>query len=738
MKSIFFRIAVAATLCSTLLLIRTGFADEEDVYIPSPSAYYFWVTTFDEREVKDAFHEQGGEKDAWLFWMNLTYGSPQVPERKAKLTRVAFDVTYIEGMQPQHAGEMRLVMDMNGNKHPDEDDLVVGTSFIDFAEKKIIFTTDMVVNTNVQYNLFLVGDFLHLENGMEIRIKFYERLLAGYEEESNKTIQVLYGGYQETWHREGNTPPEIRYASERDSRFGVNPLIGRSGDMFTFELMYTDRDGDMPVRVEVWIDLNDDGNFSEDERFPMHPKSDHEGTKYARYITGRAIIPRESGKIAYRFFATDGKDDATGAATEVRQFNILIALIIQPGEMNNRMIVPGERFDVTYQVQYFFDHVRIDWGSVARMDFSPFTLEAMIHKDRKAMNLIYDQEKLVLRLQAPANMRQSHAAIPQFVVRSVWWDVSEQKERILEGVAQSGEIVFVPLKAERIMTPLRIVPTIGDEIRMTLVITKRPDVELISDPAGEFNFLPFTALRPPVFSEARNGEIDVLRFTADARAFIPTGAEARSYEFAPYALEYHIRNEEENRILNIPKAEVVFSPVLTKNELQGPLLVFPRVNIENDWFIPFFREVYVVVYVCWFTALAAATALLWKPVRFAYSAAWGSRRWRAFAARREWIIMQHRYGARGVIMWPGAAASLERSFRRYMSYVLGCTEVEAQSAAIYTHLAACPWLNEGTRILVRSCLEAFIRIDEMRIDDEEIDTLLNLQKKLKSLLRVHG
>lgn len=736
MKSIFSRMAVLISICGILLLVGMGFAQEDGAYVSSPSTFYFWVTTFDARDVKDAFHEQGGEKDAWLFWMHLTYGSAQVPDKSAKVTRVAFDVTYIEGMQPQHAGQMRLVMDMNGNKHPDEDDLVVGTSSIDFAEKKIIFTTDMVVHTNKEYNLFLVGDFPHLENGMEIRIKFYERLMVGHEEGSSKEVLTLYGGYQETWHREGNTPPEIGYAMERDSRLGVNPLTGRSGDMFTFEVMYTDRDEDKPTRVEVWIDLDDDGNFSEDEHFPMRPKSNFEGVKYARYIATRVIIPRGSGKIKYRFFATDGKDDARGAATEVRQFTILIALIVQQGEMKEQMIVPGERFEITYRVQYFFAYVRIDWDAIRQIDLRPFVLETIIHKDRKVMNVSYDEEKLVLRLKAPADMRTSTVIIPQFLVSSFWWDVNEQKELVLESVARAREISVVPLKAELIVTPQRILPTIGDDIHVVLLVVKRPDVDLVSDPIGELNFLPFTVLHPLTLFQERKGEADVLRFAVDLKAFVPTGQQARLYEFPSYALEYRIRDEETNHTVNIAKTGIVLWPILTKEELEGPPLVFPRVYIEGDWFIPLLRDANVLLYVSWFAALAAATALFWSPFWFIYSAVRGSDRWRAFVARRQWIIAQRRYGVRGLIRWPGAAKNLERAFRKYMGYVLGCTETEAQSAAIHTYLAVSLALDDSIRVSVRFCLEVFVRIDEMRADDEEIDVLIDLQKKLTSLTRV--
>jgi hypothetical protein len=85
---------------------------------------------------------------------------------------------------------------------------------------------------------------------------------------------------------------------------GADPDEVDAGSNVTFRVDYTA--GHAPVIIQVWVDKDGNGAYSEDEKFDLTA----DGTHYSRTLSLNAV---PSGEVQYRFYATDGSDEATGA-----------------------------------------------------------------------------------------------------------------------------------------------------------------------------------------------------------------------------------------------------------------------------------------------------------------------------------------------------------------------------------------------------------------------------------------
>jgi hypothetical protein len=62
----------------------------------------------------------------------------------------------------------------------------------------------------------------------------------------------------------------LRFADDPNFIYGINPLAAFEGNQFTFKIEYLDwKNNFSPSVSQVWIDLNDNGSFGEDEKFDM-------------------------------------------------------------------------------------------------------------------------------------------------------------------------------------------------------------------------------------------------------------------------------------------------------------------------------------------------------------------------------------------------------------------------------------------------------------------------------------
>jgi len=112
-----------------------------------------------------------------------------------------------------------------------------------------------------------------------------------------------------------NTPPQLDWTGNSGFESdGVNPDSGPGGTTFEFQVEYTDADNDPPAVKEVWIDLDDSSSYEPGEKFDMSGVNPGD-TNYQDgkdYTYSRQIYYAGDGTLNYRFYFSDGTDEATG------------------------------------------------------------------------------------------------------------------------------------------------------------------------------------------------------------------------------------------------------------------------------------------------------------------------------------------------------------------------------------------------------------------------------------------
>jgi len=96
---------------------------------------------------------------------------------------------------------------------------------------------------------------------------------------------------------------------------GADPETAASGSTFIFRVTYTDKNNDSPTYIEVWIDKDDSGTYEAGEKYSMTGADSGDTFYYDGKIYTRSISISRAGDnvISYRFYASDGLSDATGA-----------------------------------------------------------------------------------------------------------------------------------------------------------------------------------------------------------------------------------------------------------------------------------------------------------------------------------------------------------------------------------------------------------------------------------------
>ena len=106
---------------------------------------------------------------------------------------------------------------------------------------------------------------------------------------------------------------------------GVAPDSAASLSTFTFRVVYHDDNNDLPSPIEVWVDLNDDGSYGVDEKYTMAETEAEDQNLYngKTYSQSLSIVRAGDGVLNYRFYATDGTDEATGTPTADHTLTVL-------------------------------------------------------------------------------------------------------------------------------------------------------------------------------------------------------------------------------------------------------------------------------------------------------------------------------------------------------------------------------------------------------------------------------
>ncbi|MEW6018850.1 MAG: Ig-like domain-containing protein, partial [Pseudomonadota bacterium] len=213
------------------------------------------------------------------------------PERAPSGTNFEFRVKYTSpGDLPPDYVRLYLDADDDGSFGEEEiHDMKISRSSADDGESSFMAHKDIVLRK--------AGDG---------RIKYFFCACDGArdavgEATAENTLTVL------------NNPPTLDWPMEPDFYLdGSKSTDGR----FEFKVSYHDLDNESPHSIEVWIDADGSGDYGSGEKHPLSQvaSDDDDFTDGKAYTHSQAL--RAGGRsLRYRFYASDGLEDATGDPT---------------------------------------------------------------------------------------------------------------------------------------------------------------------------------------------------------------------------------------------------------------------------------------------------------------------------------------------------------------------------------------------------------------------------------------
>ena len=784
---------VLAALVSTAVGVSSVARAQDEYWTPPmPTPPYVSVSQthigYLER-FPDAFTEKGSALGARLFEFRISYiGFPShrkiTPEEEATVRtafgRAVFVFTELGGITPRDAGEMRLVRDVNKNSVVDEGDRVVARSALSFDDGKIAFVFEEnpdFIGHIEQAHYLLVGDFPTLRDGAHMRLVLDRRLLGFKAWEGGKEREPLsptdgFSFYAEkpAWHREGNAIPILEYNDMSgytgvDIKKGVSPTEGDPGTVFTFSLKYRDEDGEEPKRVEVWIDLNTDDVFAPEERFPLALKYSFGIPWDAMFYTGKVrVFPANVGVVRYRFFATDGKNEAVGPPTGVIPFPVRRSLFVQPPRFDKKTALPGEHIGVRYRVVYLYETVTIDWGSVEENDFSPFLFLGAVNKNRRSSGLFHDAEELYLELLVPPSYDKKTITLPSLSLRFTAWKLveptneekkqedagGEQREKTEKGIeiplsalSPQRTLAIVPLKAVyRVITP-NVPLTIGAPFVVELHLARREEVVVRDTFPRDLSFAPFyqqgAFRKKSEFTD--NGVVYSVYSATLAPFFLPGGVTAKKGGFLPsFPLEYRRLGEQDFSLFKIAPLPVPVYRLSTADILKTPF-PFARkedASLSRSWLTPLHEENAAVWYATYSIGAVLLILVLFHPVRLLSSAVFGGRSYRMWMARLRWATIM-RVSLSSLARTPAsrmtALHALEHVFRENVAFRLRLPATMGQSVLLHDAVFRARVLSEDQRKAILRCLELFYLVERRESGDGYFPELIALQRQLFATLR---
>jgi hypothetical protein len=116
---------------------------------------------------------------------------------------------------------------------------------------------------------------------------------------------------------------------------GVNPDSARTGSNFEFRIKYTDAENNPPSSIQVWIDQDNDGSYASGEKYDMTGVDPGDTTYTDGKLYSRTLTLTNAGasnlNLNYRFYASDGTNDAVGAPTANQVVTVTPALQVPSG-----------------------------------------------------------------------------------------------------------------------------------------------------------------------------------------------------------------------------------------------------------------------------------------------------------------------------------------------------------------------------------------------------------------------
>jgi len=114
---------------------------------------------------------------------------------------------------------------------------------------------------------------------------------------------------------------------------GVNPDNAAGGSNFEFRIKYTDAENNAPTSIQVWVDQNDNGSYEVTEKYAMNEVDfgDVNYTDGKLYTKTLTLVEAGDNNLNYRFYASDGTNDAVGTPAVNKTVSVSGALDV-PGD----------------------------------------------------------------------------------------------------------------------------------------------------------------------------------------------------------------------------------------------------------------------------------------------------------------------------------------------------------------------------------------------------------------------
>jgi len=696
----------------------------------------------------DAFREKGSAINAVLYDIGILFSRggyysqyPSYNNRKATMKRISFKIVHSVNLATDSMDDVKLVRDSNDNGVYDEGENVSERSPV-LSEKIISFNTEEVLEAG-KTRYLLVGNFPALEDGAEVYVELEPRLLIAEtqnsKDENKMDVLRVSGNPGLVKHREGNFEPVIAYrtdyqASRRDMEFGVAPREAYAGNTLIFGITYNDYDYDSPGKIEVWVDLNTDGMFNGDEKFPLSLVDDYQ----PMYEAAVQIIPTGKRGVMYRFYADDGKNEAIGEAISKRLL-FIHRTVVMHGPQNPYVseVVPGERFSLSFLVDFLFYGVDIDWDSIRQNDYTPFILEAVTLKSTVNADLNYNQATVELVFFAPSDLPFKETMIPASTIRYKWWHKEPKNFRNEETIGPPVTINMVPLRAAFSIAGTYPYITIGDQFEASFRVIQHKKA-VIEDVFEEtISFAPFTIIAP--ITQEQIVTADYLKetvFRAKLTPFFYSYTEGRKEGgIPPYSFEYHIEGDEKkHHVYRVPGISIPISSVFQSDPLNEK---YPFVRVDQStpslWEEDLTRHARYIFYLTYGFALGVFLFMAAFPVLFVWGACTRSARFLFFVNRLRWHAAMRILFYRDSHHSRKRVVHLENTFRGYLASYLKISPEAAQSVILRDIVEKSSLLSPEIRENISDSLNLFYEMRRGR-DSQALNTLRIKQELLKKSL----
>ncbi len=563
-------------------------------------------------EKEDAFKEEGKVLGAELYIFRLNYGTT-AKKKKLEIREVIFQVPLVSGLEEDEIKNLELVLDENKNGKVDPGELTVGgQGKIDLENKQIRFTEPFEHQDAVVY--ILRADFPHLEDGDFLVVKMKgSSIVVGYDIENDQKKAASNNYMAQSYHIEGNPAPILSWKVQWND--GVSSDRGRSADVFEFSVTYLDINNDPPKTHQVWIDLNRNRIYEEEEKFEMKPKISYSDLNYRtgqEFTADLVIIPVDKEEpVNYQFYFTNTNDKvANGQGAQQRE--IFVAPLVEAYawvEEEEKKFVGQKEILLNLGFVHYIG-VELKEEDFEKFDFSPFKVEKIILNPRQPVVDNPNEEYQIIHflLTLPKEEKPGVYEIPSVVVHYTASYIVEGKS-----ITAEGEVLTKPLEAGKLVEKLEVeklllafkisypkeVINIGDKISVIIDVYHEPTREILVGELKEadlkIGLAPFKILSLNTEEKDLDG-VKLTRISFEFSLYWFPQEKGESFllklPLSQVKIPYQILSAEEGetqekQFLTLPDLPVVLNTLVKSDKAppKGPLGAAEIEKPEFVWFI---------------------------------------------------------------------------------------------------------------------------------------------------------